>query len=654
MYGFHVGWKFYLKIYMLNPACMQRLADLLRNGTIMGRPFQPYEVHIPYLLQFMADFGLYGCGWVECQIVAFRAPVPLGQDSLHGQSNLWDDFTIPEHLITSSKDKPRLSRCALEIDLLSHHILNRQTIKPRMLHYDFVEHSNPLPLQEKLVHSMAELWRDEERRRAQRGENQPVPSMYDAGSTCHKDDGEKGPWIHEEEMRAKLDDLIRRERNRSDGHALQFENFVKQTKFQSLVQTALESVTDMFPSELPNSSQKKDNYVGLNPSSGHLREESRDFPSDFVDEARIIALLDDLEGSVDNMWKESANPDEYDHVSGSSYESPSDVDFDDDLLGRGQDELQEVEVQRRPMYRRPQAPIGDQDNLDLSDELELDFDINSPTSRKVTTTAHELATATNRVHRSHSSVAQYVRPSSPANDVEPLRLRGGASTPETKVMKRGRNSSPASSPHKRTRFLEPITENRNHIVGHAISDPPTTLEAATDVAGPVGPCSGSLPIVKSPTRSSNRSLIPLGDPWHSSGPELMKQPRDFTWTTSPPTTAAVISSLRSLQIPRVLPRSAYYSMDEDVPNTTREYGGKEFRLISESLQFLGIFRCGSIFAGSIFQDTSRWISDRRPSLKVWQFEKKPPLKPLLELDSHGTNIPVYGLQPGLSFGPDVY
>jgi hypothetical protein len=95
-------------------------------------------------------------------------------------------------------------------------------------------------------------------------------------------------------------------------------------------------------------------------------------------------------------------------------------------------------------------------------------------------------------------------------------------------------------------------------------------------------------------------------------------------------------------------------MDEDVPNTTREYGGKEFRLRSESLQFLGIFRCGSILAGSIFQDTSRWISDRRPSLKVWQFEKKPPLKPLLELDSHGTNIPVYGLQPGLSFGPDVY
>lgn len=656
MYGFHIGWKFYLKIYMLNPAYMQRLADLLRNGTIMGRPFQPYEAHIPYLLQFMADYGLYGCGWVACQIVTFRAPVPLGQDPLHGQSKLWDEFTIPEHLITSSDDKPRLSHCAIEIDLFSHHILNRQTIKPRMLHYDFVERRSPVPLEEKLVHSMAELWRDEERRRARRGENQPFPSVYKAGSTYDKDDKEKGPWIHEEEMRAKLDDLIRRERARSDGHALQFENFVKQTKFQSLVQTALESVTDMFPSELPNSSQKKDNYVGLNPSSGHLREESGDFPSDFVDEARILALLDDMDGSG-NLWKESANPDEFNHVSESSYESPSDVDFDHDLLGRGQDELQEVPVQRRHTYQRPRSFV-DQGNLDLSDELELDFDISSPTTRKVTPTSHELATATNRVYRSRSSVAQYVPLPSPTKDFEPLRLRGGASKPEIKGMKRGRKSSPISSPHERTRFPGEITANRDNIPGNAITDPSNTLEPAGNVAGAVVGCSRqSLPVEKSSTRNSNQSLIPVSDPWHSSGPDAMlaKQTRDFLWSTSPPSTAVVLSSLRSLRVPRILPRSAYYSMDEDVPRTNREYGGKEFRLISDSLRFLGIFTCGSLFAGSVFQDTSRLIFGQPLSLKLWQFERKPPLKPLLMANPFASNVlPVHGLQPGLTFSPNAY
>src|SRR5208282_3755120 len=94
MYGFHVGWRFYLKIYMLNPTYMQRLADLLRSGSIMGRSMQPYEVHIPYLLQFMADYGLYGCGWVECETVTFRNPVPEDDDD--GHSLTWNSSTIPD------------------------------------------------------------------------------------------------------------------------------------------------------------------------------------------------------------------------------------------------------------------------------------------------------------------------------------------------------------------------------------------------------------------------------------------------------------------------------------------------------------------------------------------------------------------------------
>jgi len=51
-YGFHVGYRHYLKIYMLNPMVMTRLADLLRQGVIMKKIFQPYEAHLQYLLQF--------------------------------------------------------------------------------------------------------------------------------------------------------------------------------------------------------------------------------------------------------------------------------------------------------------------------------------------------------------------------------------------------------------------------------------------------------------------------------------------------------------------------------------------------------------------------------------------------------------------------
>ncbi len=63
-YGFHVGYRFYLKIYMFNPIVMTRLADL-QQGMVMGRRFQPYEAHLQYLLQFMIDYNLYGCSYIE-------------------------------------------------------------------------------------------------------------------------------------------------------------------------------------------------------------------------------------------------------------------------------------------------------------------------------------------------------------------------------------------------------------------------------------------------------------------------------------------------------------------------------------------------------------------------------------------------------------
>lgn len=39
--------------------------------------FEVYEEHIPFLLQFLADFNLFGCGWVELgEECRFRGPLP--------------------------------------------------------------------------------------------------------------------------------------------------------------------------------------------------------------------------------------------------------------------------------------------------------------------------------------------------------------------------------------------------------------------------------------------------------------------------------------------------------------------------------------------------------------------------------------------------
>jgi DNA polymerase zeta len=527
---------------------MQRLGDLLRNGSIMGKPMQPYEIHIPYLLQFMADFGLYGCGWVECETISFRSPVPDNEDD----ERMWAISTIPSHLISTAKDRPRLSHCTLEVDLLAHHILNRQTIKPRLLHHDFVERQNPRPPDEKLVHSMAELWLDEERRRKKIGKWQPMPSLYSSLSENDADIKRKGPWIHETELRAKLEETIQNERARSDAHALSFDTFIQPVKFQSLVQTALESVTDMFPIDVPS---QKEAYVGMVASSGRVRENSHEFQSGDVDEAQILALLKDIDTANDNpevSWQEE-------YFSELSSEAASDVDFDGDLLGRGQNQGEsDVEAGAFPYV----------DIQDFSDDSEIDFEIGSKSVKF-------------KKERTFESDGD--------SPFKPLRLRGGASEPEPGRKKRRKN--------------EPFARGKN----------PKTVYPASETESPRNTRSENRTSMLV-NRVDARSLVANSD---NSGTPTIELSQKI-WSISPPSKADVATNLRRHGIARVVPQGVFYGRDEDVPSTTREYGGREFKLVSRTLPYLDHFKTG--ISTGLFQDAD----DDDTKHRIWQLENRPP------------------------------
>lgn len=75
-YGYHVGYSYFLKIYLFNPDFENRIVDLMRSGAIMGTHFQPFEAHVPFKLQFCIDFNLYGMGWVELEDALLRNDVP--------------------------------------------------------------------------------------------------------------------------------------------------------------------------------------------------------------------------------------------------------------------------------------------------------------------------------------------------------------------------------------------------------------------------------------------------------------------------------------------------------------------------------------------------------------------------------------------------
>jgi hypothetical protein len=105
----------------------------------------------------------------------------------------------------------------------------------------------------------------------------------------------------------------------------------------------------------------------------------------------------------------------------------------------------------------------------------------------------------------------------------------------------------------------------------------------------------------------------------------------YVWRSSPPLTAVLLESLQQHGVPQVIPQFAYYSKDEDVPRSSREYAGKEYRLISNSLFYLLPFESVGNFPESIFKQT---LSLPSPAFtKIWQIAQKPPL-----VSKHFTSI----------------
>ena len=288
-YGYHVGYKFFLKVYMLNPLHMTRLADLLRQGTIMKKFIQPYESHMQYILQWMCDYNLYGCAYIDCRQVKFREPIP---DFLNTTSSThqWHDRTIPPSFITSADTLPRQSHCSIEVDVHVQHILNRLDIKARPLHHDFIERNIANAPDEKLVHSMAGLWRDETRRRKlQMGNAHPGSSPFPpdvlVSVSADPRNSQPGGWIHEEEYMEKIVEIIKEEKDGNDGQNVSFDTFVEKTPFEEWVKTVLESVEDLFPENLESwaASHKaaKSNSVSLDAPEDQEAE---------VDESRVLSI----------------------------------------------------------------------------------------------------------------------------------------------------------------------------------------------------------------------------------------------------------------------------------------------------------------------------------------------------------------------------
>ncbi|KAG9128322.1 DNA polymerase zeta [Ceratobasidium sp. 392] len=107
-YGFHCSYSPFLKVIMADPGMVQRAATVLRSGAVMRQKIQTFETHISYILQFMCDFGLYGCGWLEFNRYYVREgdteTNPTAQRHMHHTLTIPAPAPSPDPLVQSVRE----------------------------------------------------------------------------------------------------------------------------------------------------------------------------------------------------------------------------------------------------------------------------------------------------------------------------------------------------------------------------------------------------------------------------------------------------------------------------------------------------------------------------------------------------------------------
>ena len=180
-YGFHSSYSPFLKVLLADPGIAQRAVTLLQSGAILKTRFRVYESHLSYILQFMSDFGLYGCGWIDLAEIWQRDVLEEARDEQEATPLALEAQPSPYH---------RQTRMPLELDIAAHQILNRHLLAPRNMHHKLTIPA-PVLSQEPVVLSVRELWDDERKRRAARGLS-PSPVLPKDPSEASRASG--GRW----------------------------------------------------------------------------------------------------------------------------------------------------------------------------------------------------------------------------------------------------------------------------------------------------------------------------------------------------------------------------------------------------------------------------------------------------------------------------
>ena len=638
---------------MLSPLYMTRLADLLRQGTILRRSIQPYESHLPYLAQWMCDYNLYGCSYIECKTVKFRRPVPSFAD-LDADKHKWHDHKICPSLISDEAYLPRQSHCAIEIDICVQNILNRLEIAHRPLHHDFNERNASLTSNEKLVHSMAGLWEDERRRRTAMAGNSgsnPFPSEVLVSVSADPRNSQPRGWIHEEEYLQLVKKIVEEEQGDDGGIEVSFDTFVKKIPFELQIKTVQQSVEDLFLENIHRSiaaqaSESGATMVDINEAIADV-DETR--VSSFVEEDLRNESDDDLEhgtqmnGDAILYQAEQQNLDEgtprpaenWNNTNPNQNPAEDPDDFGDpapfgDAQGpTSSTELESLGIRNEGDYSHVEEdsfviPIEYASDLRPSPRMCIDpggtqRDSEPPTKRRKVQNDEQLANIgilNTSLGKGEGDKFGMRRGRSLLNhndNVISVHLSTDVARSDQPDSSKSKNSLSKSSSQE---VYQRVHTNGNRILPFPVvkdpydpgtiarlsqrSDSPIKTSQTSNIkSSSFETMTGRNPESSNVTATSSSSteiaLVPLSSKLTKLPLQLcrvfefQKKQDLMCFCSDPPDPANSASELRQANISTIIYQDAYYSDEKDVPDRPREYAGREFKIESNTLPYLPDF-----------------------------------------------------------------
>ena len=615
-YGFHVGYRFYLKIYVLNPLHMTRLADLLREGAVMKRVLQPYESHLQYLAQWMCDYNLYGCAYINCKKVKFRGPVPEFPE-LNTVLHRWHDRSIPSEFISDENVLPKQSHCSVEVDVHVEDILNRHDIQARALHHDFVERIDPLPADAKLVQSMACLWKDETRRRKARlgltdSDSSPFSREVLVTMSADTRNSQAGGWIHEEEYRMKVAKLAEEEEEQSDGRKVDFDNFVKSVPSESTIKTALESVEDLYPENLPqidlgplDRDTLADSLMAQqtelvdeawiagvrNEASSEPEVEVSTCHGQLTDGAQSISIL----GSI-NRRTEKSETDVTPPISSSEFDElgirkAGDLSHvSEDAFAIPDEFLVPSNESDRPKRNNPGVLSSSEEpkrkkRRVLVDEMHLlpdvDLDSNLPLGEVETSANANIGLSSNFQQRPAEDGVFKQRPDSQSSSQQ--------------------TGSQPNGNLRDSKLMFPIVKDPNdtNTIMRLSQQSNTAMKLSQELQNASAISASTSQHTSSKKSQSSSQKTPIPAISSHLLPVLQAIPRNISASGSNvktmvfrgvcPSFSEVQTTMCKEGLPDIIYQSAYYSDETDVPDRQREYAGREFKLESNTIPYLPEF-----------------------------------------------------------------